>query len=122
VKTDTDLDANSIGDTDDEDLGSGSKAIVNATTGIQELYLISHDGKSRLFFRRNLAMTGDFDGDNVANSTGEKLYVIQILRLRGFDAGTKHNFNLTSGAENPGLYDGQIDTWACDASQGFSGN
>ncbi|MDR3168726.1 MAG: hypothetical protein LBU27_03040 [Candidatus Peribacteria bacterium] len=103
-------------------MGVGPKAIVNATTGIQELYLISQDGKSRLFFRRNLVMTGDFDDDNLANSTGEKLYVIQILRLRGFDAGTKHNFSITEGSSNPGLYDGQIDTWACDYSQGFFGH
>ncbi|MDR0859734.1 MAG: hypothetical protein LBO09_01800 [Candidatus Peribacteria bacterium] len=42
--------------------------------------------------------------------------------MRGFDAGTKHNFSITNGADNPGLYDGQIDTWACDVSQGFIGH
>jgi hypothetical protein len=41
--------------------------------------------------------------------------------LRGFDAGTLHDFSKTDGGVNPGLYDGQIDTWACDASQGFIG-
>lgn len=38
-----------------------------------------------------------------------------MLKLRGFDAGSKHNFD-------PGdskTYDGEIDTWACDAGEGF---
>ena len=43
------------------------------------------------------------------------------MRLKGFDAGTKHTFNDTSGDSNPGIYDGYIDTWTCDASLGFKG-
>ncbi|MCR5411682.1 MAG: hypothetical protein K6E76_01470 [Patescibacteria group bacterium] len=43
------------------------------------------------------------------------------MRLKGFDAGTKHTFNDTDGNTNPGIYDGYIDTWTCDASLGFKG-
>ena len=43
---------------------------------IQEIYLISHDGKDRLYFRRKLI-----------HQEGEQLqYKIQMLRLKGFDA------------------------------------
>ncbi|MEI7558336.1 MAG: hypothetical protein WCJ45_06075 [bacterium] len=40
----------------------GPTAIDNAT-GIQELYLISQDGKSRIFMRRKLIASGDWNGD-----------------------------------------------------------
>ena len=39
--------------------------------------------------------------ENGTYENREKLYVIQMLRLRGFDAGTKHNFSLTDGTINP---------------------
>lgn len=42
-------------------------------------------------------------------------YTIQMLKLRGFDAGSKHQFD----AEDSKTYDGEIDTWACDAGEGF---
>jgi len=53
-----------------------------------------------------------------ANNNGtiepyERLYVLQMLQLRGFDAGTKHSFNPADPA-NLYMYDGQVDTWACD--------
>ena len=38
-----------------------------------------------------------------------------MLKLRGFDAGSKHQFD----AEDSKTYDGEIDTWACDAGEGF---
>lgn len=38
-----------------------------------------------------------------------------MLRLRGFDAGSEHKFNATDSK----TYDGEIDTWACDAGEGF---
>lgn len=93
---------------DDEDLWTTLKPWINAiedNDSIQELYLISHDWKNRLFFRRKL-----FTWDDVQSQ-----YKIQILRLRWFDAGPNHNF------ENPvkWLYDWQIDTWACDTSMWF---
>lgn len=73
---------------------------------VQELYLISHDWKSRLFFRRKLERE---DKNNYAQ------YRVQILRLRWFDAWQNHNFDSPS----EWLYDWKIDTWACDASMWF---
>jgi hypothetical protein len=99
VGTDVDKDNNSVGDSDDEDIGIGPAAIVDPTK-IQELYLISPDGKSRLYFRRKLIAQEDINADGVYDER-EKLYVIQMLRLRGFDAGTKHTFNNTDGNSNP---------------------
>ena len=74
-------------------------------SNIQELYLISHDWKSRLFLRRKL----------VNQSNGSVQYKIQMLRLRWFDAGREHNFDKIVDWS----YDGQIDTWACDTSMWF---
>ncbi len=118
VKDDVDGDNLLVGDSDDEDKWEGLVAIRSAT-GVQELYLISQDGKHRLYFRRNLVEEYDRTGDGIG--TGEQKYVIQMLKLKGFDAGRQHNFEIVSGSTNPWLYDGQIDTWACDASQGFMG-
>ncbi|GHW02347.1 hypothetical protein AGMMS50249_1330 [candidate division SR1 bacterium] len=118
---DTDGDGSSVGDTDDEDLGVGPVAIANAT-GVQELYLISKNGDERLYLRRKLVSQYDIDNDGYLTGDGEQLFVIQMLKLRGFDAGEKHNYDDTTFANNPGVFDGQIDTWACDASQGFVGH
>jgi hypothetical protein len=82
--------------------------------------LISPDGTRRLYFRRKLIATEDITGDGIIG-TGESLYVPQILRLRGFDAGVNHDFGDIDADNNPGVYDGQIDTWACDAEEGFIG-
>ena len=38
-----------------------------------------------------------------------------MLKLRGFDAGSEHKFN----TKDSKTYDGEIDTWACDAGEGF---
>lgn len=95
---------------DDKDLWDMVKNNINAIVdpeNIQELYLISHDGKSRLYFRRRL----------VDQQWEFAQYRIQMLRLRWFDAGQKHSFAETSN--NEWLYDGQIDTWACDTSMWF---
>ena len=128
MHNDTDWDKSVFWDSDDEDLGkfrgTWLEAIQNAT-GIQELYLISLDGKDRLYFRRKLVeqghLTGEVNDNTRAYWTWEKLYTIQILRLKGFDAGTKHTFDYANGDTNPGIYDGYIDTWTCDASLGFKG-
>lgn len=40
-----------------------------------------------------------------------------MLKLRSFDAGDRHNFDSTNSS---GIYDGKIDTWACDIAQGFA--
>ena len=99
-------------DDDDEELWymvtSNDIRAIRDDKNIQELYLISHDGKKRLYFRRKL----------VNQSSGYAQYRVQLLRLRWFDAWQDHNFN-TTGAW---LYDWQIDTWACDSSMWFIWN
>lgn len=73
--------------------------------------MISHDKTRRLFLRRTLKEYKDRNG---VVSTG---YTIQILKLRGFDAGRKHAFKAEEDLE---VYDGRVDTWACDYGQKFS--
>lgn len=67
--------------------------------------------------RRALVETGDRDQNQngIISGSDESRYSIQILKLKGFDAGENHDFDIN----NPGVYDGQIDTWACDFTQGF---
>lgn len=81
------------------------------SNNIQELYLISHDWTRRLYFRRKLDREDEIEGKNY------KQYKIQMLRLRWFDAWRMHNFSNVS--DNKWLYDGVIDTWACDYSMWF---
>ncbi len=92
---------------DDEELwgilGNNITGAIADPNNIQELYLISHDWKNRLFFRRKL----------VAYASGVAQYKIQLLRLRWFDAWQEHNFRWEWS------YDRQIDTWACDTSMWF---
>ena len=100
---------NIVWDSDDKDLWdifNGVNAIKD-DNNIQELYLISHDWKNRLFLRRKAY--------NLEHEWYAQ-YRIQILRLRWFDAGEQHNFDITNGAW---LYDWKIDTWACDTSMWF---
>ena len=107
------VDVNGVASSDDDkDLwklinGTMSDAVADPNN-IQELYLISHDWKNRLYFRRKL----------VAQDRGVLQYKIQVLRLRWFDAGQKHSFDDMSEWS----YDRQIDTWACDTSMWFSWN
>lgn len=117
--TNPEIDSDLVWDSDDEDLWIWPLAIIDETN-IQELYLISKDKKNRLFFRRKFLWQEDFDKDGIIGWTWEKLYVIQMLRLRWFDAGSKHNFSDISES-NPWVYDWQIDTWACDTSLWFIG-
>jgi hypothetical protein len=101
-------------DDDDEELwhivNNNDIRAIRDDKNIQELYLISHDGKKRLYFRRRL----------VNQNSGFAQYRVQILRLRWFDAWQKHSFNETGS--NEWLYDWQIDTWACDSSMWFVWN
>ncbi|UFX83056.1 type II secretion system protein [Candidatus Absconditicoccus praedator] len=107
-----------VGDHDDLDVGLGPISVAD-NENTQELYLISDTGDERLFIRRkkvdSMDDTGRFDNleedDDIAN-----LYTLQMLRLRGFDAGEEHDF------DSDGTYDGQINTWACDYGQGFECN
>lgn len=98
-----------VWDSDDRDLGEGPAAIGDPEK-IQELYLISHDGQRRLFLRKILKNYKDLKGEA---STG---YTLQILKLRGFDAGREHKFDAENDTE---VYDWQIDTRACDYGQQF---
>lgn len=86
MKQDVDFLVSAVGDNDDEDLGIGPQALQN-TDNIQELYLISSDQTQRLFIRRALIATGDRDQDGIISGADEQQYVLQILRLKGFDAG-----------------------------------
>jgi hypothetical protein len=98
-------DGNVIWDDDDEDLGKGPVAILDPDS-VPELYLISQDNTQRLFIRRSLVETGDDD---------QKRYTLQILRLQWLDAWSNHDFSPWDTT----VYDGQIDTRACDAAQWF---
>ena len=111
------LSTNIVWDWDDEDvwylLNNNVKAIEDADN-IQELYLISADWKNRLYFRRKL-----FDTSASGNYTQ---YKIQMLRLKWFDAGRLHSFDKIKdekNIQNRWVYDGNIDTWACDYSMWF---
>ena len=95
-----------VGDADDKDLGKGPVAFSDLHP--KELYLISHDGTRRLFLRRKKVCK---DSSNPETCS----YTIQMLKLRGFDAGSKHKFEPADSK----TYDGEIDTWACDAGEGF---
>lgn len=108
--------SNMVWDGDDEEvwyLLNNNVQAIKDWDNIQELYLISQDWKNRLYFRRVLARTWwDYTQ-----------YKIQMLRLKWFDAGRKHNFDFSSyssdGIDNRWVYDGVIDTWACDYSMWF---
>ncbi|PID34822.1 MAG: hypothetical protein CR971_01245 [candidate division SR1 bacterium] len=89
-------------------LGKGPIAVEDVKN-TKELYLISRDGTQRLLLRRNCKT---YDGEKKVRCG------IQILRLRAFDAGVDHTL-IDSKSDDWGEYDGTIDTWACDAAQGF---
>ena len=118
VHGDTDLQSDSwygsfVWDSDDENLWRSNIDAIQDSNNIQELYFISHDWKSRLFFRRKLIHI-----DETVNNGGYYTqYKIQMLRLRWFDAGQKHSFEITD--DNLWLYDWVIDTWACDSWMWF---
>ena len=108
-----DRDGNIVWDGDDYNVWYALNGVnaIEDPNHIQEIYLISHDGKRRLYFRRNLY---------AQSCTSDKCYYqykIEMLRLRWFDAGIKHNFEVWSG--NVWLYDWKIDTWACDTWMWF---
>ena len=115
IKDDVDLVLGALRDDDDQDMGMWPSL---STWSVPELYLLSHDGQQRIYFRRKLIEQWDRDRDGVTGSTdNEKLYVLQMLQLRWLDAGTYHDFSLSTSSW---VYDGQIDTWACDYAAWFS--
>ena len=118
VKKDVDTVAGAWNDDDDENVLKGPVAIGD-TTNVKELYLISQNGNSKILIRRTLVESGDRNYDGSISGDSEKLYTLEILKLRGFDAGNNHDFDVNT---SEGVYDGKIDTRACDYAQGYSCN
>lgn len=85
---------------------------ISPNTWLDYLYLISPDWSERYYFRRVLAWWNWWTGKN------DKLYVIQMLRLKWYDAWERHNFD--DSVYSWWRYDWFIDTWACDFSQWFN--
>lgn len=110
MKKDTDTIKSVVNDEDDDDMWYWPEAILNSTW-VKELYLISQDGKQRIFFRRALVESWDWNWNWVISWDTENRYNIQVLKLKWFDAWSNHNFNITTSSW---VYDGIIDTWACD--------
>ena len=98
-------------DDDDADIWKWPISIWD-NLSVKELYLISKDGKKRVFLRRKLIYSWDLNNDWVTDNW-EKLYKIQVLKLRWFDLWSWHNWNWKFA------YDGKIDTWACDKAEWF---
>lgn len=119
VKDDVDYTTGSVKDDDDQELWFWPIAIIQSGSVYpQELYLISNDKERRLFFRRKLVEESDYNNDGFTWDS-EKLYTIQVLQLKWFDAGSNHDFDTIN---HPWVYDGIIDTWACDYSLWFECN
>jgi len=117
MKNDADFVSGVINDDDDENYGQGPIAIMD-NQNIQELYFISQDKTKRFFIRRSLIATWDRNHDDIHSGDNESLYSLQILRLKWFDAGINHDFDINT-AWVYGIYDGEIDTRACDYAEGF---
>lgn len=116
VKKDVDSFAGAWNDDDDENVMKWPSAI-DDPSNVKELYLISQDGKSRILIRRALIESGDWNHNGITgDNDSEKRYTLQILKLRWFDAGNNHNFDADTSSW---VYDGKIDTRACDYAQGF---
>lgn len=101
-------------DDDDTDLWRWIDAILD-NGDVKELYLISKDRKKRIFLRRKKVREEDFDMDWSSSWTWEKLYKLQILKLRWFDIWSWHELWKKWVSVN----DGKIDTRACDAKEWF---
>lgn len=115
VKDDVDNIPGALWDADDVNVMKWPDAILDPTN-VQELYLISQDGKQRLWIRRALIESGDRNGDGIISGDNESRYTLEMLKLRWFDAGNNHDFDMTNSS---GVYDGTIDTRACDWAQWF---
>ncbi|MEI8091702.1 MAG: hypothetical protein WCG98_05800 [bacterium] len=70
-----------------------------------------------MLLRRALIDAYDANNDGIISGDNEHLYTLQILKLRGFDAGDHHDFDTSVSS---GVYDSNVDTWACDYAQGFT--
>lgn len=118
IKADADWQWGRAWDDDDTDVWNWSIA-VGDNMNVKEIYMISKDKKIRLFFRRKLLATWDFNANGAIDIDNEKLYAIQMLRLKAFDAWQNHDFDATTYSW---VFDGNIDTWACDYDAGYKCN
>lgn len=119
VKDDVDDKFGRAWDDDDTDTWKWPAAIFD-NQHVKELYLISKDKKKRVILRRNLVSQGDWNNTGwVGDIPSEKLYTIQMLQLKWFDAWNNHDFQADVYS---GVYDGVIDTWACDVEAWFECN
>lgn len=116
VKDDVDDKFGRAWDDDDTDTWKWPAAIFD-NQNIKELYLISKDKKKRIILRR--ALIDEWDWNNTGgiwDIPSERLYSIQMLQLKWFDAWDNHDFQADVYS---GVYDGVIDTWACDLEAWF---
>lgn len=110
IPWDEDEEGNIRGDEDDKDVGDGPIVITGSSP---ELYLINTLTRERLYFRLkykqdpNHPLTCNFS----TFGTG-CIGNIEILRLKWLDIGLGHSWGLND-TNNPGAFDGDIDTWVC---------
>lgn len=76
---------------------------IDPNTWLDYLYLINSDWTERYYFRR------------ILTGANNDLYKVQVLRLKWYDAGLKHDFS----DDSTWRFDWFIDTWACDFQQWF---
>lgn len=104
---------------DDDDITYGTWPIAIAdNVNVQELYLISKDWAKRMFIRRALVYSWDWNMTWwIWDVDIDTLYNLQMLKFRWFDAGADHDFD--AAITDVYTYDGDIDTWACDYWEWF---
>lgn len=113
-------DGSIIGDEDDRNLLNGPTAFSGNTGETPELYLIDKNQNTRTFFRWNIipdpnAPRGSLCSIDANGMPSDGcLGNIQVLKTRGYDLGLAHQGTGT------GAFDGKIDTWVCDSSQGWT--
>lgn len=112
-----DISDSNLNNSDDVFLWKWPIAISN-NTWVQELYLISKSWDHRIFFRRKFITWVDLNWDWNINWKNESLYVLQMIKLKWFDAGINHNFD----SWNISTYNWFIDTRACDIDNWFDCN
>lgn len=87
---------------------------IEPNTWLDYLYLINADGTERYYFRRVYSTWIDLDKDWELLWKNEKLYKVQMLRLRWFDIWSWYD------CQSRWAYDWFIDTRACDSSQWYN--
>ncbi len=110
------IDIETIWDWEQVDMWAWPDAIA-VNTWVQELYLISWDWNQRLLIRRALVGSWNYSWEWVWQEDIDRLYTLQMLRLRWFDAWEEHCFDPDCSEE--WRHDWNVDTWACDYAQWF---